>query len=140
MPKRDSEFSDEAVGLILARSSGHCEVLATGCLHTLDTIHHRRPRGMGGTKRASTGWAANGLAVCPRCHTRIERNRSWAYGLGYLVRQSMLPAEVPVWWRHRWARNINGVMVRQFVLLDDAGQMYPQPLSTTVDNDEEETA
>ena len=135
MPRRTSEFSSEAAALILARSSGHCEVLAPGCQHILNTIHHRRPRAMGGTTRPSTGWAANGLAVCHACHTRIEHNRAWAYDYGYLLRQAMFPNEEPVWWRHHWVCNRHGVMVRQWVLLDDAGQIHPQAVDDTVDEE-----
>lgn len=42
---------------------------------------------MGGTKNLDSRSPANGLLVHFKCHEWIERNRTEAYSLGYLVRQ-----------------------------------------------------
>lgn len=61
--------------------------------------HHRRARGMGGTRRADTNEPQNLVTVCASCHHRIELNRAHAYRLGLLVHQTENPAEVPI---HTW--------------------------------------
>lgn len=66
--------------------------------------HHRRPRGQGGSKRADTNTAANGLGVCRSCHALIESYRNVARLLGWLVQQNHHPADQPVLWRGRWMR------------------------------------
>lgn len=61
--------------------------------------HHRRPRGMGSSKRPDTNTAANALAVCEPDHRRIESNRTEALEMGWLVRQGHDPEHVPVMYR-----------------------------------------
>lgn len=51
---------------------------------------------MGGTSRTDSGGAANALLLHPECHEWVERNRSVAYDLGYLVGQQSSPSETPV--------------------------------------------
>ena len=68
------------------------------------SFHHRRPRGMGGTRDKAANSPANLLLLCGSgvtgCHGRIERERSTAYIYGWLVRQGDDPAQAPVWvWR-----------------------------------------
>ena len=58
--------------------------------------HHRRPRGIGGTKRVETGQAQNALLLHTKCHTRVESNRLEAYESGWLVAQSSDPGAAPV--------------------------------------------
>ena len=93
---RATGFPPKVRQQIVERSSGRCEVMASGCTFTAQEIHHRRPRGMGGTNRGNTNAAVNGLACCLACHRRIESDRDWAYGRGFLVRQNVDPATVPV--------------------------------------------
>lgn len=51
------------------------------------SIHHRRPRGAGGTRRVMT--AANGLILCGHgtsgCHGWVERFRETATAMGLLI-------------------------------------------------------
>lgn len=61
--------------------------------------HHRRTRGMGGTRRPDTNEPQNLITVCHVCHHRIEMNRADSYRHGLLVHQSEDPAAVPV---HTW--------------------------------------
>jgi len=60
-------------------------------------LHHRRPRGSGGTRRPSTNLAANGLVLCRLCHMWVERNRAESEDLGLLISQHTTeePCEIP---------------------------------------------
>jgi hypothetical protein len=90
-------FTPKTRALIYARDGG-CVV----CGHDGDlNIHHRTPRGMGGSKAPWVNRASNGISVCGSgvhgCHGRIEANRSWAEVKGYIVRRGLnLPVNVPV--------------------------------------------
>lgn len=81
-----------------------CEVMAVcqGRAASLWQLHHRRPRGMGSSRRPETNQAANGLHVCADDHRYIESHRELALRNGWLVRQNQTPADVPVLYRHRW--------------------------------------
>ena len=86
-------FSKPVRELILARSKGGCEI---GFFCYPEQIHHRRPRGAGGSKARDTNQAANGLALCAACHRMVESNREQALANGWLVLQGHDPAAVPV--------------------------------------------
>lgn len=62
------------------------------------SIHHRKPRGMGGTKKKEINDPSNLLLLCGSgttgCHGWIESNREQAYEMGLLVRQSDNPLEI----------------------------------------------
>lgn len=105
--RRRTGFEPLVRSLIYDRSGGRCERCN---LWTSDTqIHHRRPRGMGGTLRADTNSASAGVLLCGQCHWMVESYRAQAFDDGWLVRQSHSPITVPVLRRGFW------------VLLDDAG-------------------
>ena len=87
---------------VIARASGYCE--RCGKLSFRYEIHHRRPRGMGGSKAADTNTAANALFVCADCHREIEADRKAALKFGWLVRQGQEPAEVKVFRRGTWVQ------------------------------------
>lgn len=81
--------------VVVARAEGHCE--RCGVWGATDA-HHRRPKGLGGSKRADRHNVENLLLLCRDCH-------SWAHGkptesrpVGYLVPRSSGadPAAVPV--------------------------------------------
>ena len=74
------KFTDEVRKQIKERSKERCEVCGALALHP--QIHHRRPRGMGGSKDPVTGSAANGIWIHATCHSKIESQRSWAVDLG----------------------------------------------------------
>ncbi|MDG3012172.1 HNH endonuclease [Rhodococcus sp. D2-41] len=102
MSRRKTGPSQDQVDALLARSGGDCEVIAgPACLLTAHQIHHRRARGMGGTKRDSTNFPSGLLHVCWVCHAHIESNRERALRAGWLVSQNDEPAHVPVRWRGR---------------------------------------
>lgn len=94
---------------VLDRSLGCCEICGRRLFDFLSqtfmgahSIHHRQPRGMGGTTRAEINSPANLLLLCGDattpggCHAHVESNRADAYRHGWLVRASANPADVPV--------------------------------------------
>lgn len=64
------------------------------------SLHHRRPRGMGGSRRPDTDQPANLLTLCGSgttgCHGWTEREREKARDAGFLLRQNQTPSGVPV--------------------------------------------
>lgn len=75
--------------------------------------HHRRPRGMGSTRRPESNQAANGGCLCGACHRITESHRLQGFDEGWLVRQSQTPTDVPVLRRGVW------------VFLRDNGDIIP---------------
>lgn len=121
--RRNTGFSEEVKAVILARSYSSCEVMVDRvCVFTASTIHHRRPRGMGGSKKVDTNDADNGLAVCRVCHAIVESRREWALENGFVVRQGDIPGKVPLWWRCV-SHYVDGRRVKRLVLLDKSGKM-----------------
>lgn len=109
-----SAFSDVVKARVMARSGGFCEVRVRGCWDEGTQLHHRRARGLGGSRSPATGQASNALNVCIHCHNHLETaERAEARDRGWLVRQGHCPAEVPVFRYGRW------------VLLDDEGGIAP---------------
>lgn len=104
-------FPKRVRALVEARANGFCERCGQPAL--VFQHHHRRPRGMGGSKADDTNSSANGLCVCVPCHREIEANRVEALAHGWLVRQGDDPAAAPVFRRGEW------------VLLDNDGQIKP---------------
>jgi 5-methylcytosine-specific restriction protein A len=86
--------------LVYHRAGFRCE--RCGTADGPFAIHHRRPRGMGGTRRPETNFASALLLLCDACHSTVESRRRYALGLGYLVPSSQDPAETPVDVRGRW--------------------------------------
>lgn len=93
----------EVVDLVLDRDHHSCVVCANS-LHGVRgrdwSVHHRDPRGMGGTSRSEVNLPSNLLVVCGSgttgCHGWIEARRSEAEEMGLLLRGNEKPTEVPV--------------------------------------------
>lgn len=107
--RRDTGPSKAQRAVVLDRSMGGCELCGRLLFDDLNrplghaySIHHRQPRGMGGTSRPEINSPANLLLLCGDattpggCHEYVESNRARAYLNGWLVRASADPAEVPV--------------------------------------------
>ena len=91
---------NDAARLVLGRSRGICERCAE---RNATDIHHRRPRGMGGTRHPEIHSPANLLHLCADCHRWVESNSRAAYEFGWKVPHNTLdPVEVPVKRRHVW--------------------------------------
>jgi len=59
-------------------------------------IHHRKPRGMGGTSDPAINSPANLVLLCLDCHAYIESHRAEACADGWLVGREADPEMVPV--------------------------------------------
>ena len=94
------EFTEKARKVIRTRAQDKCELCGTRC--TDGQIHHRKPRGMGGTKNQASRSISNGLYVHFRCHHMIEMNRAKALENGWLIRQSGDPELEPVRLHSGW--------------------------------------
>ncbi|MDQ1113985.1 hypothetical protein QE418_003433 [Microbacterium testaceum] len=89
----DGKFTPATVALILDRDGGRCWWCRRHVLHGVRgfdwSIHHRCPRGMGGTTEAFVGAASNGIILCGNgtqgCHGEFESDRGRAIDLGVLV-------------------------------------------------------
>lgn len=103
---KDTGPSPKARRVVLDRAGGCCEVCGV-LLHDGTTfigahsVHHRRPRGSGGSSRADTNAPSNLLLLCGSattpggCHAHIEGHRAEALVYGWLVPQGGDPAAVP---------------------------------------------
>ncbi|AXH69837.1 HNH endonuclease [Mycobacterium phage Krakatau] len=119
MSRRFTGFPPEVKELIWERAHGRCE--RCGEYASDATAHHRRPRGLGSSRREDTNLPSNAGWLCGACHRHVESYRAQAFAEGWLVRQSQSPITVPVLYRGNW------------VLLDDDGNTYriPNPVEAT---------
>lgn len=64
------------------------------------SVHHRRPRRMGGTTDPAVNTPANLAILCGSgttgCHGEIESRRTDAYADGWLLHAGQDPVDVPV--------------------------------------------
>lgn len=109
MNVRKTGPSKATVALLEAREAHggqSCECCGLGAR---EQIHHRKARGMGGTRLDSINATSNLFFICHQCHADIESSRSLSLGMGWLVRNAANPASIPVLYQ--------GV----FCFLDDMG-------------------
>lgn len=107
---RNTGPTSDVVDAILERACYCCEVCGSPCADQRGTdwsIHHRRPRGMGGTRWPGVNRPPNLMLVCGSgttlCHGVIENYRAGAVAAGWLVLSRTDPATVPVLiTRDRW--------------------------------------
>ncbi|WP_323986242.1 HNH endonuclease [Microbacterium plantarum] len=94
-------MSNAVVDLIVARDQGACARCGTPVSHLTRgiawSVHHRRARGMGGSRDAWINEPANGVVLCGSgttgCHGDIEKHRDVAYDTGWLIRRGIQTAE-----------------------------------------------
>lgn len=108
LPMGNTGFSAKVRDLIRERANHLCEYCG---VERGAEIHHRRPRGMGGTNQASTNEASNGLLLCSGCHLWAESHRTDALLMGVLLLQIQHPAKAAV--KYRGA----------YLFLDDLGNL-----------------
>lgn len=94
MAKPTGGFTPDVRNLILTRTQSKCDLC--GIFTDSGQFHHRRPRGMGGSKRGDTGGPENALYLHQGCHEKVERDRKKSYINGWLVPQVHSPAAVAV--------------------------------------------
>ncbi len=79
--------------LVFARDGEKC----LRCLGEAADVHHRRPKGMGGTGNKYIAYGmANLVSLCRECHTYIHAHPEAAYKTGYLVHSWDDPACIPI--------------------------------------------
>lgn len=119
------QFTEKGRRLIVERAKGRCELCGAHAQETAQ-IHHRRPRGMGGTKNPESRSVANGLYVHFRCHQRIELNRADALKNGWLVLQSGDLSQ-PVLLHYGW------VVLHEDGSVYELGHLYQLPQQPSVE-------
>lgn len=93
--RRETGPSPATVDKVWERAEGSCEKCGRG-LHRSDrgmswSVHHRRPRGAGGSSLAWVNQPANLLILCGHattpdsCHQWTESNRADATAAGWLI-------------------------------------------------------
>lgn len=110
MPRRYTGPSPDTVTAICERSAYSCEICgsAVGDRRGVDfSIHHRRPRQMGGTRWHGASLPSNLLLACGSgttgCHGVLESHRAGAVAAGWLVLSRTDPATVAcLITRNRW--------------------------------------
>lgn len=102
---------------VIGRAQQRCESCGSASQYLGWSVHHRKPRGMGGTSLVSSASPANLLLLCGSgttgCHGWFENHRTEAKVQGILVPRHAEPTKVPVYYRSRW------------VLLTDDGDLLP---------------
>lgn len=66
------------------------------CPRAGEQIHHRKPRGMGGTRDPRINCPENLILLCSECHAWIESHRADSIADGWLVSKWADPAAVPL--------------------------------------------
>jgi hypothetical protein len=106
--KRSLGVSQETRVLVLDRAKYRCEKCGVSLSDSFYySLHHRTPRGMGGSREVRLNLPSNLVAVCGSgttgCHGWIESNRIAAEDEGWLVSRYQEVAEVQVrLWRVGW--------------------------------------
>jgi len=116
MPKASRSVERAARQLVDLRDGQSCRRCGHSTFEKPSSVHHRRPRGAGGS--ALVDRASNLIRLCGDgvfgCHGWVEANRTDAEILGYLIPKLNLgidPTEVPLFTIDGW------------VLLDDNGDL-----------------
>ncbi|GAA3510279.1 hypothetical protein GCM10022234_00650 [Aeromicrobium panaciterrae] len=88
--------------LVYERANKCCE--RCGIYAYGGSVHHRRPRGMGGSKQADTNQPSNLILLCGSgttgCHGWVESHRNEAIDTGLVLRQGTDPTAEPVTLRY----------------------------------------
>ena len=93
MTKAAAGVGPKVMHLVLTRDMGCCVKCRKHATHLTRgqdwSIHHRCPRGMGGTRTAWVNQPANLIVLCGSgttgCHGWVERNRAEALRDGFLI-------------------------------------------------------
>lgn len=94
--------------VVRLRANGHCERCGRSTVNYPASIHHRRPRGMGGTSDPGINTAENCVLLCGTgttgCHGIVESHREIAIEEGWLLprRDPRDPADAPVFAEGAW--------------------------------------
>jgi hypothetical protein len=103
--------------IVQGRAFGRCERCLTATL--CGDLHHRRPKGLGGSKAADRHDVGNLVYVCRSCHAWCHGNPTDAAETGFIVPRSS--------GTHFTAVPITN-LVGQTRFLDNEGQYLKEPL------------
>lgn len=97
-PKATSKDIKAARALVQARDGDECQMCGR-FLYQRRSVHHRLPKGMGGSALLES--PANLLTLCglgnaDGCHGKAHSNPQWARNHGWIVARSLEPADIPV--------------------------------------------
>lgn len=81
---------------VKGRAQMHCERCSVNTTWQGSQVHHRLPRGMGGSSNPEINLPTNLVLLCLDCHAHVEKHREEAYAAGWLVRRGQDPATVPI--------------------------------------------
>lgn len=113
--RRDTGPSPEVRAIVQSRLDGMC----LRCLRRPgEQIHHRIPRGMGGTRDPDVNHPPNLVWICGDCHRWIESYRDAAREDGWLVWRFIDPEGRPLITLHH----------SMMIMLAKDGSMVPNPL------------
>lgn len=115
-PHRDTGPTRKVRAVVKERANGMCERCGQ---HPGGHVHHRDPRGMGGSSRPELNRPSNLLYLNPLCHDWVENNRLAAIGAGLLIPPGLHPLATPV-------RLWHGT----YLLADDGGLESPHGKAT----------
>ena len=87
--------------IVMQRADSRCELCGAFSFGFMGySFHHRKPRGMGGTKNKKSEKPSNIILLCGSgttgCHGRVESMRDWSRDNGILVCQSDDPLQVKI--------------------------------------------
>lgn len=96
-PKAAKKDIDRARSYVRGRDGFVCQMCGNHL--GVGSIHHRKPKGMGGS--ALLEQASNLVTLCGSdnvtgCHGKAHSNPRWARNHGWIVARSMEPTEIPI--------------------------------------------
>lgn len=106
-PRRNTGPSVVTRNAVIERAAGVCERCGQAIRGDY-SIHHRKPRGMGGTNDPAANSPANLVLLCGSattpggCHTAVERFRQSAITTGFVVARTADPAKVAIKKHNGW--------------------------------------
>ena len=109
---RDTGPTKKVRDLVKRRAKHTCERCG---LCPGQVVHHRDPRGIGGSSRPEVNLPSNLVYICVPCHEYVESKRLEAIGYGWLVEDRFVPAKVRIELHYGWH------------LLTDDGRAVPVP-------------
>lgn len=93
--RRYTGASPAVLILVKDRAGGRCERCAAWVPVDAE-VHHRIPRGMGGSRDPRINRPSNLVVLCRPCHREVESRRELAYRDGWLVHRTAEPVNAPV--------------------------------------------
>ena len=106
---KPNKVTDGVRNLVLTRGNYRCEHCHEDFLYSGVSVHHRRPRMMGGSKNELLHLPANLIALCGSgttgCHGWVESNRTKAREMGLLIQKVESAEDIPFqdkegnWWK-----------------------------------------